>query len=301
MMKKLTFAVLVLVLLGACDSDFTDMDIGLDGSWISQSGTTLLINGVGYTRTAANGDVETGTLAAAGGKITFSRIGHSPETHNYTFKFPELHIGEIHYYYDSPSKPVDIVGTWVAYRGMSPALIFFPGKPVKDENKRDTPAREGEFILYGWVKGKYTISNRNLPNNSQLVLITSHIHVSGLGELVSDLSRLEIQELFDKDLIKVPESQEGIEDWWFSIDEVKDYFDAAADRTSNIEYKTYVYALLAYFLEEYVFEGTFAYSTVYDPDIPNDYAKKDGVTPNRLTLTDGDEVDRFFLWDEDAF
>jgi hypothetical protein len=299
MMKQLTFTVLVLVLLAGCAGDADEMDIGLDGSWIAQSGTTLLINGVGYTRTASNGTVETGTIAAAGGKVTFSRIGHSPETYNYTLDFPQLQIGDLIYYYDSPTDPIDIVGTWVAYRGMSPALIFYPGKPVKDENKRETRAIEGEFIWYGYFKGKYTISNKNLPNNSQLVLLTSYIHVSNLAGLVSDLSRLEIQELFDKALIKVPETQEGIEDWWFSIDEIYNYFDAAADSTSDMEKKTDVYALLAEFLDDYTFEGTFSYSTVFDPDIPNDYADFSGV-PNKLTLIQGNEVDRFFLWDENA-
>jgi hypothetical protein len=300
MMKKLTLTILILVLLMACGDDSAEMDIGLDGSWIAQSGTTLLINGMGFTRTAANGDVETGTLAAAGGKITFSRIGHSPETKEYELRFPELQIGDIIYYYDSPSEPIDIVGNWVAYNYMSPALIFYPGKRVKDENKRETPAREGEFVWYGYFKGKYMISNRNLPNNSQLVLATTHIHVSNLAEVVNDLSRLELQELFDRDLIKVPPTQEGIEDWWFSIEEIRNYFDAAADGTMDIILKTDIYAILERFLYEYVFEGTFAYSTVYDPDIPNDYALKDGKTPNRLTLTQGNDVDRFFLWDEDA-
>jgi hypothetical protein len=298
-MKQLTITILVLVLLASCAGDADEMDIGLDGNWVAQSGTELLINGMGFTRTAANGDVETGTLAAAGGKITFSRIGHSSETYDYVLNFPQLQIGDIMYYYDSPSKPVNIVGTWVAYRGMSPSLIFYPGKPVKDENKRDTPAMEGEFIWYGYFKGKYTISNRNLPNNSQLVLLTTHIHVSNLAELVciDDSLSLDIQELFDQEMVKVPQTQEGIEDWWFSIDEIRNYFDAAADRTSDIVKKTEIYALLAYFLEEYVFEGTFSYSIVFDPDIPNELADFSGV-PNRLTLTQGNEIDRFFLRDE---
>jgi hypothetical protein len=296
MMKKLILTVLVLalVLLGACDGDSTEMDVGLDGNWIAQNGTTLLINGMGYTRTTANGTVETGTLAAAGGYITFSRIGYSPETHEYGLNFPELHIGELTYYYDSPSKPVDIVGTWVAYRGMSPSLIFHQGKAVKDENKRDTPAREGEFVWYGYFKGKYTISNRNLPNNSQLALTTSYIHVSNLAELVAGID-LELQELFDLHLIEVPRTQEGIEDWWFSIEEIRNYFDAAADRTIDIEKKTAIYALEAEFLWDYIFEGTFSYTTEFDPEIPNAMADMTGV-PNKLTMTDEDGyVDRFFL------
>jgi hypothetical protein len=295
MMKKLTFSVLVLVLVlfaAACDDD--TMDIGLDGSWIAQSGTTLLINGMGYTRTTAKGDVETGTLATAGGYITFSRIGHSPETKEYRLEFPELQIGDIIYYYDSPSKPVDIVGTWVAYRGMSPSLIFFPGKPVKDENKRDTPAREGEFIWYGYFKGKYTISNRNLPNNSQLVLTTSHIHVSNLAEEYQGMP-LELQEFFDQSIIKVPATQEGIEDWWFTIDEVRDFFDAAADRSGDIRKQAGIYEILESFLGWYIFEGTFSYTTELDWEIPNDMADMTGV-PNKLTMTDDQgSVDRFFL------
>jgi hypothetical protein len=297
-MKKLaiTLTVLVLVLLGACGDDSAEMDIGLDGSWIAQNGTTLLINGVGYTRTSANGDVETGTVTAAGGKITFSRIGHSSETKDYELDFPKLQIGDITYYYDSPSEPVDIVGTWVAYRGMSPSLIFYPGKRVKDENKRETPVREGEFVWYAYFKGKYTISNRNLPNNSKLVLTTSHIHVSNLGEEYQAMP-LELQEFFDSSLIAVPKTQEGIEDWWFSIEEIRNYFDAAADRTSDIVKKTGIYELLADFLDYYIFEGTFSYMTEFDPDIPNDLADMSG-RPNKLTMTEGASVDRFFLRDE---
>jgi hypothetical protein len=302
MMKKLTFlTVLVFVLLAACDDDSTGMDIGLDGNWIAQNGTTLFVHGMGFTRTAANGDVETGTLAAAGGYITFSRIGYSPETKTYELKFPQLQIGDLTYYYDSPSKPVDIVGIWVSYEGMSPGLNFLPGKPVKDENKRNTPAREGEFTWYGYFKGKYTISNRNLPNNSRLVLTTSYIHVSNLRQLIcSNASlELELQQLFDLDLIKVPATQEGIVDWWFSIDEIRNYFDAAADRTSDIVKKTDIYDLLERFLRRYTFEGTFSYTTEFDAEIPNDMADMTGV-PNKLTLTEGTDVDRFFLQRKDA-
>jgi hypothetical protein len=299
MMKKITFTVLALalVLFAACDGDSVEMDIGLDGTWIAQNGTTLLINGMGYTRTSSNGDVETGTLAAAGGHITFSRIGHSPETQEYKLRFPELQIGDLTYYYDSPSEPVNIVGTWVAYRGMSPSLIFHPGKPVKDENKRDTPAREGEFVWYGWIKGKYTISNRNLPNNSRLVLTTSYIHVSNLREFWYDLP-LELQELFDESLIRTPSTQEGIEDWWFSIEEIRNFFAAAADRTTDIVKKTDIYWYLPRFLYYYTLDGTFSYTVEFDPEIPNEMADMSGV-PNKLTMTDSDgEVDRFFLRDE---
>jgi hypothetical protein len=305
-MKKLTLilTVLALVLLGACGGDSTEMDIGLDGNWIAQNGATLLINGMGYTLTTATGSVETGTLAAAGGKITFSRIGHSPETMDYKYKFPELQIGDIIYYYDSPSEPKNIVGTWVSYEGFSPALIFFQGKPVKDENKRDTPAREGEFIWYGYFKGKYMISNRNLPNNSRLVLTTSHIHGSNLAGLISsdDSLALELQELFDPSIVEIPRTQPGIEDWWFTIDEIRNYFDAAAERTTDIRLKTGIYALLERFLWYYIFEGTFAYTVEFETEVPNEFASKKPGVPNKLTMTDDQgDVDRFFLWDEEEF
>jgi hypothetical protein len=296
MMKKLTYTILALVLLAACGGDFAEMDIGLDGNWIDQSGTELYINGMGYTRTTVNGDVETGTIGAAGGYITFSRIGQSSETKKYTLNFPELKIGEITYYYNSPSEPVDIAGTWFAWAGMSPSLTFSPGKPVKDENKKDTPAREGDFSWYGYYKGKYTISNRNLPNNSILVLSTTHIHVKNLWHLVfadPDLP-LDIQELFDHSLLEIPSTFEGLEDWWFTINEVRSFFHEAADRTNDLVKKDDVYLLMNWFLEDYKLEGTYAYVTVYDPDIPNnEFIEMRPGVHNKLTITRNGSAERF--------
>jgi hypothetical protein len=303
MMKKLKYMLLALLLLSACGDDFAEMDIGLDGNWITQNGEELHINGMGFTRTAENGDIETGTIAAAGGYITFSCIGYSSETMEYVLDFPQLRIGDVTYYYNAPSEPTELVGVWYVYPGKSPALIFFPGKRVKDENKRETPAKEGEFIWYSFYKGKYTISNRNIPDSSLLVVHTTHIHVSNIWSLVyaDESVPLEIQELFDPSVLAIPSSYEGIREWWFTIAEVKKIFMAAADRTRDLVKKREVYALMEEFLDDYQFEGTYAYTVDFDPEAPFPGTDMTGV-PNKLTLTQGEYVTRFCKyekeWDE---
>jgi hypothetical protein len=298
--KKLIYMVLALVLLSACGDDFTEIDIGLNGSWIAQNGAELYINGMGYTSTDEDGVVETGTLAAAGGYITFSRIGYSSETKEYTLNFPQLKIGDITYYYNSPSEPIDLAGVWFAYPGRSPALIFFPGKRVKDENQRETPAIEGDFIWYGFIKGRYTISNHNLPDSSTLILATTHIHATELWSLVfaDESLPLDIQELFDHSALDIPSTIEGIRDWWFSIKGVKSFFSAAADKTTDLVLKGDINALSKEFISDYMMEDPYAYTAVFDPEIPYPYTDMTGV-PNKLTLTQGAAVTRFCKYEKE--
>jgi hypothetical protein len=115
MMKKLICIIPALVLFVTCVDDFIDIDSGLNGRWIALNGTRIELNGMSFTRTSAYGDVDTGTYFAAGGYMTFSRIGQTSETVEYTLKFPELTIDGITYYHDSPNEPVDILGTWIPY------------------------------------------------------------------------------------------------------------------------------------------------------------------------------------------
>jgi hypothetical protein len=187
---------------------------------------------------------------------------------------------------------------------MSPALVFFPGKRVKDENKRDTPAREGDFIWFGYFKGRYMISNRNLPNSSILVLTTTHIHGSNLWSFVfAEGLPLDLQELFDFSAIEVPSTVKGITDWWFSLEEVRNFFDVAANRTTDIVKKGKIYEEMEAFLDDYKIEGVYSYFTSYDPAA----RVEDGLVnvpgePNRLVLLQGGDEDRFYRsakeWEE---
>jgi hypothetical protein len=276
------------------------MDIGLDGNWIAQNGADLPISGMGFTLTLPNGDVEAGTLAAAGGYMTFTRIGYSSETKEYELNYPELKIGDITYYHNSPSEPIDVEGTWFQFPGMAPAFIFYEGKRVKDENNKDTLAREGDYEYYGYFKGKYTISNRNLPDSSIMVLTATHIHAKNLwAEVFASNMPLNLQELFDFSLLEIPSTFEGLEDWWFTLDEVRNFFEAAADRTTDIVKRADIYELMEDFLWDYSMAGTYDYSTVFDPENPYTLTDMSG-RPNKLTLLTGSTMMRFSLWNGKA-
>jgi hypothetical protein len=294
MMKKLICIIPALVLFVTCGSDFTEIDSGLNGRWVALNGTRIVLNGMSFTRTSAYGGVDTGTFTATGGNITFSRIGHTAETMEYVLDFPELRIGGVTYYYDSPNEPIDIVGTWIPYPYQNPAVTFFPGKRIKDENKRETFDIEGDFIVHFSSKGKYTISNRNLPGQSTLVTVPSHFHGTIIFNFINIQMNIDLLELFDLSILTPPETQEDVEHWWFSIDEVRNYFEEAAGRATALDTQEMVLLAMRYFLSQNT-TSRYDYSVETDPELLTIYW---GVQAqdNKLTLRSGGTY-TYYKWD----
>jgi hypothetical protein len=297
-MKKLTYLIpaLALILFAACDSDYTEMDVGLDGRWIALNGMRMELNGMSFTRTSAYGDVDTGTYAATDGRITFSRIGSTPETLEYSLNFPELKIGGVTFYHDSPNEPVSLVGTWIPYPYQGPAVSFFPGKRVKDENKKETYDIEGEFITHLYAKGKYTISNRNLPGQSVLVSVPSHVHGTIIFSFINISMPINLLELFDQSILTPPETHEDVEQWFFTIGEVRKYFEEAASTATALDTQAQVFLYMGYFLSQ--FEAAVEdYTIEDDAELLTTY---EGVEKqnNKLTLrTAQGGIATYFRWD----
>jgi hypothetical protein len=304
MMKKLSCIIpaLALVLFGACGGDSTEIDTGLNGRWVALNRTRIELNGMSYTRTSAYGVVDTGTFSAAAGYITFSRIGRTPETHEYTLDFPELIIGGVSYYHDSPHEPVDVTGKWLRYPEQGATVTLHPGKRIKDENKKDTFDIEGDFDIYMSNKGTYTISNRNLPGQSVLVSVPSHIHGTMIFYFMNIMLPISLLELFDQSIIIPPEHYEDVEEWWFTIDEVREFFEEAASKAVALDVQAQVFAYLDYFLSEYV-TLRYDYTVEHDAELTRSYETVAKTGPNKLTLrwTDpasgGVGIYTYYRWD----
>jgi hypothetical protein len=304
MMKKLTYIIpaLALVLFAACDSDYTGIDIGLDGRWIASDGSVIYLNGMSFTRSGSGGAV-TGTFSATDGHITFTRIGYSSERFEYKLNFPVLVIGDITYYHDSPSEPPNVVGIWYPFRVMGPSLTFFPGKRVKDENQKETWVIEGDYVIHRQIKGQYTISNRNLPNRSVMVLSITHIHGADLWSYINVGMPAEWLSFFDQTILEIPPTPEAVEDWWFTIDEIRRYFQVTADRATDQEIKDGIYNELRWFLYDYNLEMMpYNYSVEFDPDVATIYAIEKNA-PNKLSMTlqgfiIGGGSRQYVKWDE---
>jgi hypothetical protein len=299
MMRKLTYIIpaLALVFFATCNNDFTDMEVGLNGRWIALNGTRIELNGMSFTRTSAYGDVDTGTYAAIAGSITFSRIGHTAETMEYTLNFPELTIGGVTYYHDSPNEPVDIVGKWIPYPGQEHAVTFYPGKRIKDENKKETYDIEGEFVVHLSSKGKYTISNRNLPGQSVMVTVPHYIHGTIIFYFINIMMPISLLELFDPSILTPPETQEDVENWWFTIDEVRKYFEEAASKATALDIQAQVFLYMRFFLssnETMIYD----YTVEYDAELSTTYESAEKIKNNKLTLrTEEGATYNYFKWD----
>jgi hypothetical protein len=204
---------------------------------------------------------------------------------SYTLEFPELTIGGITYYHDSPNDPVDIEGVWLPYPQLAAAVTFFPGKRVKDENNKETFDIEGEFIVHLTSKGVYTLSSRNLPGQSFMVTIPSYIHGTMLFYFINIMLNINLLELFDLSVLVPPETQADVENWWFTIPEIRRYFEAAASRATDLDTQSQVLAAMRYFFNE---NGSMSYdyTVEYDEEVGTTYESAENIPGqnNKLTL-----------------
>jgi hypothetical protein len=301
MMKKLIFIIAVpaLVMFAACDSDATEMDVSVNGEWLAMNGTRMEMNGLSYTRTSVDGEVNTGTYSAAGGFITFSRIGHTPETLEYTLEFPELRIGGTVYYHDSPNEPVNVEGRWLPYPSQGSAVTFSEGKRLKDENKKETFDIEGDFTVHYQTRGKYTLTNRNLPGQSFMVTVPTHIHGSIIFMFINLQMPISLLELFDASILTPPEAQNDVEEWWFTMDEVRSYFEEAAGKASALDVQASVFRYMRSFLSQNE-ASRYDYSVEHDRELFYLYSYWSVVENglNKLTLrTSQGGIYTYFKWD----
>ena len=97
--------------------------------------------------------------------------------------------------------------------------------------------------------------------------------------------------LFDQSNLVPPETQEGVEEWWYTIDEAKRYFEEAAGRADDLDTRVYIYYYSAIFFAD---EGDISYYNCmleYDPDYEYRFpgmvpeaTSEDPYPINKLTL-----------------
>jgi hypothetical protein len=275
--KYLLNAALIIVLaafLFSCDLPAADAQ--LDGTWIAVSGAQLeFLNGK-YTKTPVIGSVETGTFTISEGYITFNRAGFTPETLPYKLDSTCLTIGTTQYYRNSLGVPDEVEGRWTPFPEYGTALTFLKGKPQKE----NAGIIEGIFINSMGGKGIYTITNRNVPGSNKLTSVTTHIHGSKISNFVEEQLRISILELFDTALLEPP-PYSG-EDWWFTVEETRKFFENAAGKAQNLEDQAVIILAMEFFFNSFADE-TYDYTLEEDPNLNYDYNNV-ATGKNKLTL-----------------
>jgi uncharacterized repeat protein (TIGR02543 family) len=217
----------IILVYASCEHSVADAQ--LDGKWVSVSGIKLDLNAGSYIRTPPVGDAEKGTFTVSGGNITFNRRGFSPDTQPYSLRFPILTIGDDEYYHDSPAEPTSLEGIWIPIRAFSgEPVMFYSGEPKKGSNGEI----EGNFVVTGKSRGRYTIFSRNLPESNVLITIPNGINGNDIKNFVSGQLPIYLLELFDADLIEDPTGDER--DWWFTFDEARRFFQSAARKATDM-------------------------------------------------------------------
>ncbi|MDR0486859.1 MAG: hypothetical protein LBG91_01295 [Treponema sp.] len=270
-------AVLVLVLaafLFSCDLPAADAQ--LDGAWIAVSGAQLEFSSGKFTKTPVIGGVETGTFTISEGYITFNRAGFTPETLPYKLESTRLTVGATVYYRNSLGVPDEVEGRWTPYPDYGTALTFLEGKPQKG----NAGIIEGIFINSMGGKGIYTISNRNVPGSNKLTSVTTHIHGSSMANFVEERLRISILELFDLALLEPP-PYSG-EDWWFTVQEARNFFENAAGRAPNLEDQAVIILAMEFFFDNFA-DQTYDYTLEEDINLNYDYNNV-ATGKNKLTL-----------------
>jgi hypothetical protein len=273
------------LVLTTCSNDYTIADTSLNGTWIALNGVQLKLDGMSYIKTPTLGYTETGTFAASNGSISFSRLGHTVDTQDYTLEFPKLLIGAVTYYHDSPSEPRKLEGRWYPYPYMGRAVTFGPAKRQKDENKKETLVYEGDFVLYMESKGTYTLSSRNLPGNDRLITTPTHIHGTEIYAFINIMMPIHLLSLFDQSILTPPEKYEDVEEWWFTREEARRYFEESADKATDLQTRNDIDYYMDYFLTTHE-ESYYDYSLEFDDEIVYRYHESAAADQdNRLTLS----------------
>jgi hypothetical protein len=274
MNKKNLLSALFVFILAACELPIADAL--LDGTWTAVSGAQLeFLNGK-FTRTLVTGGVETGTYTAESGYITFNRSGYTPEKLPYKLDRTCLTVDTTEYYRNSPGIPDEIEGRWTPYPEYGSAISFGKGKPQKG----NPGIIEGDFINMMGAKGTYTISNRNIPGSNILTTIPTHVHGSNISTFVEERLRVSILELFDLTLLEAPSYP--TEEWWFTLDEMRKFFENAAGKAQTLEDQAMIISAMQFFF--YNFESvSYDYSIEEDKELQYDYIIAAGGK-NKLTL-----------------
>jgi hypothetical protein len=260
--------------------DFPVADLLLDGKWTAVSGAQLEFASGKFTRTTVMGKIETGTYTADGSYLTFNRPGYTPETVSYILKETRLTVDVTDYYRNSPGIPENVDAIWTPYPQYGTSIIFSNGKPQKGNPK----VIEGDFVNIMGSKGKYTITNRNIPGSSILTVTPTHVHGSSISTFVENYLTVNILELFDLSLIQTP--YYDIAQWWFTLDEARNFFENAAGRAQTLEDQARIISALQAFF--YMNEAlVYDYSLEEDDDLQNDYLSV-AEGKNKLTLRESD-------------
>jgi hypothetical protein len=96
---------------------------------------------------------------------------------------------------------------------------------------------------------------------------------------------IDLLPLFDQTILTPPEKFEDIAEWWWTIDELRKYFEEAAAKSSDLTIQSQVFAAMRSFLSQND-ASHYDYSMEYDEDIPNIYegVEKNPKGMNKLTL-----------------
>ena len=268
------FAAALVLVFTTCD--LPAADALLDGTWIAVSGARLEFTNGKFTRTQVTGSVDSGTYTASDGYITFNRSGYTPETLPYNLNGACLTVNTTEYYRNSLGIAEDIEGRWTPYPNYGTAVIFLRGKPQKGNPR----IIEGDYTEIMGTKGKYTISNRNLPGSNVLTTTPTHVHGSSISTFVEEQLTVSLLELFDLTLLKTPGYD--IENWWFTLDEAKVFFENAAGKTKTLEDQSMIISALKYFFTT-IEPQTYDYTIEEDNDLHYDYTTV-ASGKNKLTL-----------------
>jgi hypothetical protein len=268
------FTVMLVFVFTTCDLPVADAL--LNGTWIAVSGAQLEFTNGKFTRTQVTGIVEIGTYTASEGYITFNRSGYTPETLPYNLNGICLTVNTTEYYRNSLGIAEDIEGRWTPFPNYGTAVIFHHGKPQKGNPK----IIEGEYTEIMGTKGTYTISNKNLPGSNVLTTTPTHVHGSSISTFVEEQLRVSLLELFDLELLKAPGYD--TENWWFTLDEAKVFFENAAGKTKTLEDQSLIISALKYFFTT-IEPQAYDYSIEEDKDLHYDYTTV-AQGKNKLTL-----------------